>query len=108
MLTALYPQKGLPYRYLWPFLRNTWDSEVALRTISKHGKDVQILLLTAQKDEVVPQEEGATLLKLCNDLGFNVKHESIPNALHTELIQRQIRRSTISSFLRSTIRRISN
>lgn len=33
MLTALYPQKWLPYRYLWPFLTNHWNSEEALKKI---------------------------------------------------------------------------
>ncbi|PYH86307.1 alpha/beta-hydrolase [Aspergillus uvarum CBS 121591] len=31
MLISLYPQKWLPYRYLWPFLWNHWDSVLALR-----------------------------------------------------------------------------
>lgn len=38
MLTALYPQTFLPYRYLWPFLRSTWDSEAAIQDIASAYK----------------------------------------------------------------------
>ncbi len=34
MLSTLYPQKLLPYRHLWPFLRSTWDSEIAIQKIA--------------------------------------------------------------------------
>ncbi|PYI27681.1 alpha/beta-hydrolase [Aspergillus indologenus CBS 114.80] len=34
MLISLYPQKWLPYRYLWPFLWNHWDSVLALRRMA--------------------------------------------------------------------------
>lgn len=43
MLAAMYPQRWLPYRYLWPFLRSPWDNRAALRelfrlnAIGEHG-----------------------------------------------------------------------
>lgn len=37
MLDAIYPNKWVPYKYLWPFLRNWWDSEAALRAIATYN-----------------------------------------------------------------------
>lgn len=61
MLVELYPQKWLPYRYLTPFLRNSWDLEDAVQRISRHpnmGKLGKVLILTAEKDEVVGNAQG--------------------------------------------------
>ena len=38
MLSALYPQPFLPYKYLWPFLSSTWDSIAAMKTIGQFNK----------------------------------------------------------------------
>ncbi|RAK78984.1 alpha/beta-hydrolase [Aspergillus fijiensis CBS 313.89] len=46
MLISLYPQKWLPYRYLWPFLWNHWDSVLALRR------------MVAWRDGVAVSEDG--------------------------------------------------
>lgn len=75
MLIGLYPQKWLPYRYLWPFLWNHWDSELALRSIAESEsenqkkatvdnkkekrKDLKVLILEATRDEVVPAGESS-------------------------------------------------
>ena len=102
MLTALYPQKWLPYRYLWPFLRNWWDSEAALRAIgaSCSGKSIPMLIISAAKDEVVPSTQADRLEKLGVDLGLNMSRLNIPGALHTEATARPEGREAVVRFLR--------
>lgn len=100
MLVALYPQKWLPYRYLWPFLWNYWDSEKALSSIAQDdSQKMPLLVVTAEGDEVVPAEEGQRLVQLCQDLEFDVEHRTIPNALHTEVLTKPEGRKTIVTFL---------
>ncbi|CAI7670073.1 unnamed protein product [Penicillium pancosmium] len=75
MLISLYPQKWLPYRYLWPFSWNTWCTGTALENLgawkAQNAKEVQtnesahltrsqspavppILIISAENDEVIP------------------------------------------------------
>ncbi|OOF91936.1 hypothetical protein ASPCADRAFT_176536 [Aspergillus carbonarius ITEM 5010] len=108
MLISLYPQKWLPYRYLWPFLRSHWDSILALeRMVSwrdggevgsvAHGhKDGSvmctsrastlppILILSAEKDEVVPPHAADDLEQVGRRLGLIVTRKHVAGALHTE------------------------
>lgn len=96
MLVALYPQRFLPYRYLWPFLRSTWDSEAAIkkmtaaaattttsstlavsksRSIAENRAQLtlqapllkKVLILQAGKDEIVPAEESEVLEQVCRE-----------------------------------------
>ncbi|KAK2803899.1 hypothetical protein FQN51_002784 [Onygenales sp. PD_10] len=103
MLAALYPQKWLPYRYLWPFLRSWWDSEGALRAVaqSKPGKDLPILIISAAKDEIVPEEQADYLEKLTRGLGFDVRRKDVSGSLHTEATIRAEGREAVVTFLRS-------
>ena len=93
MLETLYPQKWLPYRYLWPFLRNHLDSLKALGELSMKSKDSgfkapSILILEAGKDELVPATHGDMLERRCAELGLDVKRKVVAGALHTEAIAR--------------------
>ncbi|EON69440.1 hypothetical protein W97_08700 [Coniosporium apollinis CBS 100218] len=101
MLVALYPQKWLPYRYLWPFLRNWWDSEAALRTIAerKQPGDMPILLVAASRDEVVPPDQADQLEKLCRELGLQVRRKDVPGALHTEAMAKREGQIAVVEFL---------
>lgn len=108
MLTTLYPQKFLPYRYLWPFLRSTWDSETAIKKIAMaatatatataapshpkpHPRPIngvsttmatpvfrKILILQAGKDEIVPAEQSRALERICR--------EDLPGAVEVERV----------------------
>ena len=107
MLTTLYPQKFLPYRYLWPFLRSTWDSGLAVKKIavavtaataaaaashpkpnpsSRNGPSAiivtpmirKILILQAGKDEIVPAEQSEALERICR--------ENLPGAVEVERV----------------------
>lgn len=93
MLNTLYPQKWLPYRHLWPFLRNHLDSWVTLEVMQKRFRDLNseppsVLILEAGKDELVPKEHGDALEQRCIELGLDVNRQVVSNALHTEVMVR--------------------
>lgn len=113
MLTALYPQRWLPYRYLWPFLTNHWDSEEGLRMLaaskdlmgssttpySAADRSPRILILQAGKDELVPATHGIRLEEICRKLGLDVKRSVVAGALHTEVIQKATGKKAVVDFL---------
>lgn len=101
MLETLYPQKWLPYRYLWPFLRNHLDTPQALEKFSKFKrKTTSVLIIDAGKDELVPRFHGEELGKICANLGFEVKRYTVSGALHTEAIARQEGRLAVVEAIR--------
>lgn len=124
MLSTLYPQKWLPYRYLGPFLRNHWDSEAALRSMgdcSHHHHPPpniiattsptstptpnpplpKILILQAGKDELVPATHGVELDRICREeLGMDVRRVEVRGALHTEVMGKGAGRGEVVEFLR--------
>jgi acetyl esterase/lipase len=91
MLETLYPQKWLPYRYLWPFLRNHLDTWKALGLMQERlgAKLPYVLILEAGKDELVPSSHGEMLERRCMELGLNGDKKVVGNALHTEVMVRQ-------------------
>lgn len=101
MLATLYPQKWLPYRYLYPFLRNHWDSREALQGISSSEVKwrPKILILQAGEDELVPREHGTELEALCTKLDIDVQRKEISGAFHTEVIAKGSGRQAIANFL---------
>lgn len=103
MVTSLYPQRWLPYRYLWPFLRSRWDSVDALRMIasSKVSHQPEILILQAGKDEVVPLSHGLELEELCRKHGLTVSRCEVPGALHTGVLSKELGRRAIITFIRN-------
>lgn len=103
MLSTLYPEKWLPYRYLWPFLRSWWDTEVALKTISNHVKDFPILCLVADKDEVVTAMHGDEIMALCKSLHLEGECRRIPDALHTEVMSKEMGRVAVQHFIRRVV-----
>ena len=102
MLTTLYPQRWLPYRYLWPFLTNHWDNKTALATIQTHSKDkpVNVLIMQAGADELVSDEHSMILEEHCKDLGFNVERYTAPGALHATAIAQRGSRQAIAAFVK--------
>ena len=101
MLSALYPQQWLPYRHLWPFLWNWWDSREALRVLGRaKGKEtLRVLILQAGKDELVPKQHGMELEDICRRNGVEVERKEVAGALHTDVIAKGQGRSAIVSFL---------
>lgn len=93
MLEALYPQKWLPYKRLWPFLRNHLDSwsnlDLIANAAKREGRKPPFVhVLEAERDEIVPREHGDLLYQKCIDLGVPVLRETIPVAFHNEAIAR--------------------
>ena len=101
MLTALYPQRWLPYRYLWPFLWNWWDSEAALREIANSVARPSVLIVQAEKDEIVPDEQTDQLERVCREVGIDVTRKSVRGAYHTEVLAKGQGRMVIENFLRA-------
>ncbi|KAK0618413.1 Alpha/Beta hydrolase protein [Bombardia bombarda] len=93
MLETLYPQKWLPYKHLWPFLRNHMDSWANLGMIADLSKKTGqaapgIYILEAARDELVPKEQGEKLYQRCIDLSLHVEKATVPVAYHSEAIAR--------------------
>jgi hypothetical protein len=93
MLETLYPQKWLPYRHLYPFLRNHLDNWKALGNLAERSKSLavkapKILILEAGKDELVPESHGDMLEKRCLEIGLDVQKKSVHTALHNEVMVR--------------------
>lgn len=90
MLQALYPQKWLPYQYLWPFLRNHLDSWTNLGMIAKRFPESPpgIFIVEAGKDELVPANHGEELLERCQQVGLPVERQKVRGALHNEAMVR--------------------
>ena len=101
MLVALYPQKYLPYRYLTPFLMSIWDSKAALESIGSRQPPLQVSLLQAGNDEIVPDGQAAVLKEACSSQGMHVVHHIVPGALHQEVMMKPRGRKEIVAFLQS-------
>lgn len=89
MLTSLYPEKWLPYKYLHPFLRNFLDSyrnlgTIAAQRLEKGIQPPHIFILEAGRDEVVPPSHPEELRKRCTELGLPVETVVVPRALHSD------------------------
>jgi len=108
MLATLYPEKWLPYRYLYPFLWNYWDSETALRRIAGHrdGRKLPILMLPAGSDEVVPSEQADRLYGLSQSLSLTVQRRDISGALHTEAMAKTEGRKAVTQFVHDISRNV--
>lgn len=107
MLTALYPQKWLPYRHLWPFLRNHLDSWENLGLIAgrQEARRPHIYIVEAAKDELVPREQGAMLQRRCRDLGLVAERVSIRGALHNDVTVRREGKQAIAQAIGSAVER---
>lgn len=108
MLEVLYPQKWLPYKYLWPFLRNHLDSWKNLKLIAElyraGGSIPHILIVQAAKDELVPAELSQKLYDRCIELQIPVRRTLVSGAFHNDAIFRTEGRRAVSQFLAQNIR----
>lgn len=105
MLEILYPQKWLPYRHLWPFLRNHLDSSEALGLLGEKSKAAgvrapSVLILEAGRDELVPSSQGDMLEKRCVDVGLAVERKVVSSALHNEVLVRPGGRAAVVEAVR--------
>lgn len=104
MLVAMYPQKFLPYRYLWPFLQSSWDSKTALKRIAEAELPLfKVLLLQGSEDEIVPPEHAVQLEQICRNGHLDVERKAVSGALHTEVMTKPQGRKMIADFLRAIL-----
>ncbi|KAI1752191.1 Alpha/Beta hydrolase protein [Xylaria castorea] len=107
MLEVLYPQKWLPYKYLWPFLRNHLDSWKNLKRIADtYDTDTsapEVLIVQAAKDELVPSELSQQLYDRCVELRLPVRRTSVDGAFHNDAMFRAEGRKAVSQFLTQKI-----
>lgn len=101
VLVALYPQKFLPYRYLGPFLRSTWDSGSSLLQIGASKPDLNVLILEAGDDEIVPAGQAEILEEICARGKLSVQRKTIAGSLHTEAVTKSQGRKYVVGFLQS-------
>ncbi|KAJ5809055.1 uncharacterized protein N7503_001273 [Penicillium pulvis] len=116
MLIALYPQKWLPYRYLWPFSWNTWCSSKYLEQLARYrdrdadqrmktdapckGRSVPpILLLAAENDEVIPPHVAGQLEQIGQELGLEITRKDVIGAMHTECAMKNDGREALVKFI---------
>ena len=106
MLRALYPQKWLPYQYLWPFLRNQLDSWTNFGTIAKRAAGSRppgVYMIEAGKDELVPADHGEQLAERCQAVGLPMERYKVRGALHNEVIVRTQGKSAIAHSIASAV-----
>jgi len=106
MLETLYPQKWLPYRYLWPFLRNHLDNWKALGLLGERAKAAgarapNVLILEAGRDELVPKSQGDMLEMRCIEVGLAVERKTVSSALHNEVLVRPGGRAAVVEAVRN-------
>ncbi|OLN81722.1 Protein ABHD13 [Colletotrichum chlorophyti] len=93
MLGAMYPQKWVPYRHLWPFLRNHLDSMANIPAIARSGGDSAkdhdkplITIVEAGRDELVPADHGIQLVRRCEEVGLRVEKKTVQGAFHNNAV----------------------
>lgn len=103
MLEVLYPQKWLPYKYLWPFLRNHLDSRKNLGLISTmhchEGHPPSVFILEAAKDELVPASLSQQLYDRAIEVGLPVERKAVAGAFHNDAMFRADGRRAVSDFI---------
>ncbi|CAG8660602.1 13174_t:CDS:2 [Dentiscutata erythropus] len=100
MVTTIYPQKWLPYKYLVniPLLiRNKWDNYHVIQ-----GIKIPILFLSSRNDEIVPQEQMIELYKKAKMSKKKVWVE-FENALHEDVYSHKGFVEAIKVFINETI-----
>ncbi|KAJ5835843.1 hypothetical protein N7447_001869 [Penicillium robsamsonii] len=117
MLVSLYPQKWLPYRYLWPFSWNTWDIKAKMRQMAtwrdQPGSQIAnpettpstprslppILLLSAEKDEMIPPYVPVQLEQHAKSLGLEIERKDVLGAMHIEAPLKLDGRKAMTQFI---------
>ncbi|KAL1891761.1 hypothetical protein Cpir12675_004834 [Ceratocystis pirilliformis] len=100
MLAALYPQKWLPYKHLWPFIHNPLDSWLNVgRLAAGFGRRApRVAIIQAENDELVPASHPEQLMKRCAEFGISVTCKSIAGAFHNEAsVKPQGRRAIVGA-----------
>ncbi|KAL7808521.1 Alpha/Beta hydrolase protein [Trichoderma aethiopicum] len=105
MLEALYPQKWLPYRHLWPFLRNHLDSWANLGLIAAKAHKPEVYIVEAGKDELVPSDHGRLLHQKCQEVQLFSQLHTVSGALHNDVMVRRQGKQAIAESIASAVSR---
>ncbi|KAL2841686.1 Alpha/Beta hydrolase protein [Aspergillus pseudoustus] len=92
MLISLYPQRWLPYRYLWPLSWNNWNVSAALEQIAHQKKRGPVglrqvpplFIMSAESDEVIPLWVADQLEEKARALELDVERKNVKGAMHIE------------------------
>lgn len=84
MLSVMYENRFLPYRYLSPFLFDRYDSVQALSKLGEREemKQLRVLIVALEKDELVPREMTKRFFEYAKASGLDVQEVQITGALH--------------------------
>lgn len=104
MLTAMYPQKWLPYRYLHPFLRHHWDSREALVQLGQVEKRPRVLILVGERDELVPSSHALELESICKAQQIPITRVVVGGALHHEILAKSEGRKALTEFVKRAVK----
>jgi uncharacterized protein len=99
MLQSLYPQKWLPYRYLSPFLRSSWNIKEYLSQISVKEEKPRVMIVQADSDEVVENWMAPAIQNEAIKNGLTVDFFSVKDALHFECMGYSEFPGWVSSFV---------
>jgi len=84
MLRILYPRRWLPYYYLTPFLRSSWDLRQYLSQIARQPQRPRIMIVQAESDEIVNKEMAPEIKDIAVRNKFTVDFFTVRGALHFE------------------------
>jgi uncharacterized protein len=82
VLRTLYPQRWLPYRYLTPFLRSSWNMREYVPEIVKRTKAPRIMMVQAENDEVVSNTMAPEIKEIATSNKSEVDFRIVEGALH--------------------------
>lgn len=105
MLRTLYPQKWLPYHYLSPFLRSSWNIREYLAQISQKNMRPRIMIVQAENDEIVDKKMAPEIRDTATNLNLPVDFFSVNGALHFECMSYQEFSGWVSTFIQDSINR---
>ena len=99
MLRTLYPHKWLPYHYLSPFLRSSWNIKDYLTQISCKDDKPRIMIIQAENDEIVEKWMAPEIQNVATQRGMSVDFFMAKGALHFESMSFREFPGWISSFV---------
>lgn len=104
MLRTLYPQKWLPYRYLSPFLRSSWDITEYLSKISAKDEKPRVMIVEAENDEIVQSWMAPQIRDLASQNGMKVDYFTVKGALHFECMSYRGFPEWVSDFVAESLK----
>lgn len=106
MLRTLYPQKWLPYHYLGPFLRSSWNIREYLAQISQKNMRPRIMIVQAENDEVVDKSMAPEIRDIATQLNLPVDFFIVKGALHFECMSYREFPGWVSTFVENSVSRV--